>query len=172
MSFNGSTFNGRIISSNKIKDRINFDSVFFMFYRSLLVAEWRVGDSLGISNGGTKPKTIKSCDNAFVTNIVLLLPLRFRVFIASYIDHFRSIRLKGEMSTKQHFIVVREKMNKRTFQDLERTERILSKKLQEISNSLRSTFEAYDLTIRKLSEKDTLTLLYRLFDFEMSKLYC
>ncbi|MGY3185729.1 hypothetical protein ACVWXS_000413 [Lysinibacillus sp. TE18511] len=37
--------------------------------------EWRLGDSLGISDRGTKAKTITSCDNAFVTNI-LLLPLR------------------------------------------------------------------------------------------------
>ncbi|MBG9452961.1 hypothetical protein ABE61_02405 [Lysinibacillus sphaericus] len=33
--------------------------------------EWRLGDSSGISNRGTKAKTITSCDNAFVTNIVL-----------------------------------------------------------------------------------------------------
>ncbi|MED1469801.1 TrsD/TraD family conjugative transfer protein [Bacillus salipaludis] len=95
-----------------------------------------------------------------------------RKLIASYIDHFQSIRLKDEMSTKQHFIVIREKMIKRTYPDLERTERVLTKKVQEISNSLRSTFESYDLAIRKLSEKDTLTLLYRHFDFEMSRLYC
>ncbi|MCQ6281822.1 TrsD/TraD family conjugative transfer protein [Bacillus sp. EB600] len=95
-----------------------------------------------------------------------------RKLIASYIDHFQSIRLKDEMSTKQHFIVIREKMYKRTFQDLERAESILSKKVEEISNSLRSTFETYDLAIIKLSEKDILTLLYRYFDFDMSKLYC
>ncbi|MBV7508886.1 hypothetical protein KW850_27160 [Bacillus sp. sid0103] len=94
-----------------------------------------------------------------------------RKLIASYIDHFQGIRVKDEMSTKQHFIVIREKMNKRTFQDLERTESILTKKAEEISNSLQSTFETYDIAIRKLSEKDTLTLLYRYFDFEMSKLY-
>ncbi|MGE7927068.1 hypothetical protein [Lysinibacillus xylanilyticus] len=39
--------------------------------------EWRLGDSLGISVTGTKAKTIMSCDNAFVTNIVPL-PHRFR----------------------------------------------------------------------------------------------
>jgi hypothetical protein len=94
-----------------------------------------------------------------------------RKLIASYIDHFQGIRVKDEMSTKQHFIVIREKMNKRTFQDLERAESILTKKVEEISNSLQSTFETYDIAIRKLSEKDTLTLLYRYFDFEMSKLY-
>ncbi|SMQ86584.1 hypothetical protein SAMN05444673_6575 [Bacillus sp. OV166] len=94
-----------------------------------------------------------------------------RKLIASYIDHFQGIGVKDEMSTKQHFIVIREKMNKRTFQDLERAESILTKKVEEISNSLQSTFEAYDIAIRKLSEKDTLTLLYRYFDFEMSKLY-
>jgi hypothetical protein len=94
-----------------------------------------------------------------------------RKLIASYIDHFQAIRVKDEMSTKQHFIVIREKMNKRTFQDLERAESILTKKVEEISNSLQSTFETYDIGIRKLSEKDTLTLLYRYFDFEMSKLY-
>ncbi|MGA3677705.1 hypothetical protein ACPCXF_21820 [Lysinibacillus agricola] len=33
--------------------------------------EWRLGDSLGISNRGTKAKSITSCDNAFVTNILL-----------------------------------------------------------------------------------------------------
>ncbi|MGY3188214.1 hypothetical protein [Lysinibacillus sp. TE18511] len=33
--------------------------------------EWRLGDSSGISNRGTKAKSITSCDNAFVTNIVL-----------------------------------------------------------------------------------------------------
>ena len=48
-----------------------------------------------------------------------------RKLIASYIDHFQGIRVKDEMSTKQHFIVIREKMNKRTFQDLERAESIL-----------------------------------------------
>ncbi|MGA3678358.1 hypothetical protein ACPCXF_25415, partial [Lysinibacillus agricola] len=32
---------------------------------------WRLGDSLGISNRGTKAKSITSCDTAFVTNIVL-----------------------------------------------------------------------------------------------------
>ncbi|MGY3185518.1 hypothetical protein [Lysinibacillus sp. TE18511] len=31
--------------------------------------EWRLGDSLGISERGTKAKSITSCDNAFVTNI-------------------------------------------------------------------------------------------------------
>ncbi|MDR4950463.1 TrsD/TraD family conjugative transfer protein [Neobacillus cucumis] len=94
-----------------------------------------------------------------------------RKLIASYIDHFQAIRLKDEMSMKQHFIVIREKLSKRTFHDLDRAESILSKKVEEISNSLRSTFETYDLAIKKLSEKDTLTLLYRYFDFEMSKLY-
>jgi hypothetical protein len=94
-----------------------------------------------------------------------------RKLIASYIDHFQGIRLKDEMSTKQHFIVVREKMSKRTFPGLDRAESILTKKVEELSNSLRSTFETYDLAIKKLSEKDTLTLLYRYFDFEMSKLY-
>jgi len=33
--------------------------------------EWRLVDSLGISDRGTKAKSITSCDNAFVTNIVL-----------------------------------------------------------------------------------------------------
>ncbi|MGY3190512.1 hypothetical protein, partial [Lysinibacillus sp. TE18511] len=33
--------------------------------------EWRLGDSSGICNRGTKAKSITSCDNAFVTNIVL-----------------------------------------------------------------------------------------------------
>ncbi|MGA3676590.1 hypothetical protein ACPCXF_16025 [Lysinibacillus agricola] len=33
--------------------------------------EWRLGDSLGISDRGTKAKSITSCDNAFVTNILL-----------------------------------------------------------------------------------------------------
>lgn len=94
-----------------------------------------------------------------------------QTLIASYIDHFQSIRVKDEMSTKQHFMVIREKMDKRTFQDLERAETILTKKVTEMSNSLRSTFESYDVTINKLSEKDILTLLYRYFDFEMSKLY-
>ncbi|MGY3185818.1 hypothetical protein ACVWXS_000516 [Lysinibacillus sp. TE18511] len=32
--------------------------------------EWRLGDSLGISERGTKTKSITSCDNAFVTYIV------------------------------------------------------------------------------------------------------
>jgi len=94
-----------------------------------------------------------------------------RILIASYIDHFQSIRLKDEMSRKQHFIVIREKINKRTFQSLERAEIILAKKVEEITNSLRATFESYDIAINKLSEKETLTLLYRHFDFEMSKLY-
>jgi len=35
-----------------------------------------LGDSLGISNRGTEAKSITSCDNAFVTNI-LSLPLRY-----------------------------------------------------------------------------------------------
>lgn len=94
-----------------------------------------------------------------------------RKLIASYIDHFQGIRLNDEMSTKQHFIVVREKMHKRTFQDLERAEIILTKKVQEITASLRSTFETYDISINKLFEKEILTILYRYFDFEMSKLY-
>lgn len=94
-----------------------------------------------------------------------------RKLIASYIDHFQRIRIKDEMSTKQHFIVVREKMNKRTFQDLDRTEVILAKKVEELTTSLRSTFESYDIRINKLFGKEILTLLYRYFDFEMSKLY-
>ncbi|MGY3185688.1 hypothetical protein ACVWXS_000372 [Lysinibacillus sp. TE18511] len=32
--------------------------------------EWRLGDSLGISDRGTQAKSITSCDNAFVTYIV------------------------------------------------------------------------------------------------------
>ncbi|WP_375199654.1 hypothetical protein [Bacillus sp. RS11] len=34
--------------------------------------EWRLGDSSGISDKGTKVKSITSCDNAFVTNILLV----------------------------------------------------------------------------------------------------
>ncbi|MCQ6267836.1 conjugal transfer protein [Fictibacillus sp. WQ 8-8] len=94
-----------------------------------------------------------------------------RTLIASYIDHYQGIRLKDEMSTKQHFVVVRERIKKRTLQDLEGAESILTKKVEEITNSLRSTFESYDLTISRLSEKDMLSVLYRYFDFEMSKLY-
>ncbi|WP_158287223.1 TrsD/TraD family conjugative transfer protein [Mesobacillus foraminis] len=94
-----------------------------------------------------------------------------RKLIASYIDHFQGIRMNDEMSTKQHFIVVREKMKKRTFQDLERAEVILTKKVQEITASLRATFETYDITVNTLFEREILTLLYRYFDFEMSKLY-
>ncbi|MGE7942499.1 hypothetical protein ACQKNB_10470 [Lysinibacillus xylanilyticus] len=33
--------------------------------------EWRLGDSFGIRGRGTKAKSITSCDNAFVTNILL-----------------------------------------------------------------------------------------------------
>ncbi|MGY3188826.1 hypothetical protein [Lysinibacillus sp. TE18511] len=43
--------------------------------------EWRLGNSLGISDRGTKAKNITSCDNAFVTNIgaaAATLALRFR----------------------------------------------------------------------------------------------
>ncbi|MGY3189617.1 hypothetical protein [Lysinibacillus sp. TE18511] len=43
--------------------------------------ERRLGDSLGISDRGTKAKSITSCDNAFVTNIgaaAASLALRFR----------------------------------------------------------------------------------------------
>ncbi|MDN4075501.1 TrsD/TraD family conjugative transfer protein [Fictibacillus terranigra] len=94
-----------------------------------------------------------------------------RTLIASYIDHYQGIRIKDEMSTKQHFVVVRERIKKRTLQDLEGAESILTKKVEEITNSLRSTFESYDLTISRLSEKDMLSVLYRYFDFEMSKLY-
>jgi hypothetical protein len=94
-----------------------------------------------------------------------------RALIASYIDHFQQIRLKDEMTTKQHYIVIREKLSKRTFQDLERAETILHKKGEEMITSLRSTFESYEMTINKLSEKELLTLLYRYFDFEMSKLF-
>ncbi|WP_375199905.1 hypothetical protein [Bacillus sp. RS11] len=37
---------------------------------------------MGISDRGTKAKSIMSCDNAFVTNIVLLLPLRLHYAFA------------------------------------------------------------------------------------------
>ncbi|SKC17669.1 hypothetical protein SAMN06295926_13513 [Lysinibacillus sp. AC-3] len=38
-----------------------------------------MGDSSGISDRGTKAKSIMSCDNTSVTNIMLLLSLRFRI---------------------------------------------------------------------------------------------
>ncbi|QQP12375.1 hypothetical protein FJQ98_25435 [Lysinibacillus agricola] len=38
--------------------------------------EWKLGDSLGISDRGTKAKTITSCDKAFVTNIGNVLSVR------------------------------------------------------------------------------------------------
>ncbi|MFF2177960.1 hypothetical protein ACFVT8_16090 [Lysinibacillus sp. NPDC058147] len=58
---------------------------------------------MGISNRGTKAKTITSCDNAFVTNIVLLLSLRCTT-LSHRQKHFAAATFSTTLSRKKHLL--------------------------------------------------------------------
>jgi len=62
-----------------------------------------MGDSLGISDRGTKAKTITSCDNAFVTNILLLLLLRCTT-LSHRMNPFRCLYVSTSLSRKKHLL--------------------------------------------------------------------
>ncbi|WP_079524948.1 MULTISPECIES: TrsD/TraD family conjugative transfer protein [Halobacillus] len=85
--------------------------------------------------------------------------------IASYIEHFERFNDTSEMTTKEHLIVISEKMKDQSLESLEMASKNLDEKTAELKRSLENTFSNYDLVVRKLSADEYKNILYWFMNF-------
>jgi hypothetical protein len=88
--------------------------------------------------------------------------------IASYCLEYQNMELSSDLTTKQHLIVVTEKLQKRTINELKLAEKSLNDKIKRIQNSLNTLLESYDAETIVLNAKDIVTVLHRFIDFKNS----
>lgn len=87
---------------------------------------------------------------------------------ASYGLYYQDIELSADLTTKQHTIVITEKILKRTIKHLKEAELNMREKIKVISNSLENMLESYDTSLEVLSATDTIRILHRFIDFKAS----
>lgn len=85
--------------------------------------------------------------------------------IASYLTHYEQISQKSEMTTKEHIIVLREKIKDNKMVTLENAAQNLLERSNEFIKALESTFERYELHCRLLTAKEYKEKLYLFLNF-------
>ena len=85
--------------------------------------------------------------------------------IASYIDDFTNRTIQNEMSTKRHFLVLREKINDKSLSSLDMKVQELNDKVTTYINRLEDTFETHDLQAKKLFTDEILDILKNQFNY-------
>lgn len=88
--------------------------------------------------------------------------------IASYCLEYQDMELSSDLTTKQHLIVLSEKLKKRTIEELKFAEKNLTEKVKKIQNSLNTLLESYDAETTVLNAKDIIVALHRFIDFKNS----
>lgn len=88
--------------------------------------------------------------------------------IASYCLEYQDMELSSDLTTKQHLIVLSEKLKKRTIEELKFAEKNLTEKVRKIQNSLNTLLESYDAETTVLNAKDIIVALHRFIDFKNS----
>ncbi|KKE78664.1 conjugal transfer protein [Bacilli bacterium] len=96
-------------------------------------------------------------DNKIVANL-----------IASYIDHYENEDANHEMTTQEHYVVLKEKIKDKNFMSLQFAEKNLSEKVEVIRKSLESQFQHYDLQVRKLNGYECKKVLHLFMNFNQS----
>ena len=85
--------------------------------------------------------------------------------IASYIDDFTNRTIQNEMSTKRHFLVLKEKINDKSLSSLDMKVQELNDKVTTYINRLEDTFETHDLQAKKLFTDEILDILKNQFNY-------
>lgn len=85
--------------------------------------------------------------------------------IASYIDDFNEKTYHNTMSTKRHFLVLREKMTDKSLAVLDSKVQDLNDKVTSYINRLEDSFENYDLQAKKLFTDELIHLLKNQFNY-------
>ena len=84
---------------------------------------------------------------------------------ASYLVHYEDIDSRQEMNTKEHLIVIREKIEEDNFEALELSAKILDERCLSIITTLREQFEEYDLNVMKVDANEYKEILNRYTNF-------
>jgi len=85
--------------------------------------------------------------------------------IASYLTHYEEISQRSEMTTKEHIIVLQEKLKDNQMESLESAAQNLLERSNEFIKALESTFERYELRCRLLTAKEYKEKLYLFLNF-------
>ncbi|MBV4417002.1 TrsD/TraD family conjugative transfer protein [Clostridium tyrobutyricum] len=88
--------------------------------------------------------------------------------IASYCLEYQDMELSSDLTTKQHLIILSEKLKKRTIEELKLAEKTLNQKVKNVQNSLNTLLESYDAETTILNAKDIIIALHRFIDFKNS----
>jgi hypothetical protein len=88
--------------------------------------------------------------------------------IASYCLDYQDMELSSDLTTKQHLIILSEKLKKRTIEELKIAEKSLNNTVKKIQNSLNTLLESYDAETTVLNAKDIVIALHRFIDFKNS----
>jgi len=85
--------------------------------------------------------------------------------IASYIDDFTNRTIQNEMSTKRHFLVLREKIKDKSLSSLDMKVQELNDKVTTYINRLEDTFEVHDLQAKKMFTDEIVEILKNQFNY-------
>jgi len=85
--------------------------------------------------------------------------------IASYIDDFQNKTSHNEMSTKRHFLVLREQINDKSLSSLDMKVQELNDKVTTYINRLEDTFEVHDLQAKKMFTDEIIEILKNQFNY-------
>lgn len=88
-----------------------------------------------------------------------------RNLIASYINTYEMEDAAHEMTTKEHFVVLKEKIKDKDYKSLQFAEKNLGEKAEVFKKSLESQFSHYDLLIRKLNGAECKNVLHLFMNF-------
>jgi len=85
--------------------------------------------------------------------------------IASYIDDFNDKTVNNTMSTKRHFLVIKEKITDKSLENLEAKVQDTNEKVSNYINRLQDNFEQYDLQAKKLYPDEIIEILKNQFNY-------
>lgn len=88
--------------------------------------------------------------------------------IASYVDHYEREDSNHEMTTQEHFIVLKEKIKEKDYRSLQLAEKNLDEKVNIFKKSLETQFQHYDLIIRKLTGTEYKNVLHLFLNFNQA----
>lgn len=108
-----------------------------------------------------KLQYIKSTNNPEVNE-------NLRQLRASYLYEYQKKETDLSMAVKAHFIVLKEKLKKPTFEYLQEAENRLTEKREEIMRAIRQVLNAYDSHQEVLSAKEALSVLHQFLDYKTS----
>lgn len=85
--------------------------------------------------------------------------------IASYVEHYEDQDSQSDMTTQEHYIVLREKIKHKDFKSLQLAESNLSEKAWVFKKALEDQFQHYDLIINILTGNQTRNVLHLFMNF-------